>query len=68
MRSGRGGFQPVLKTIKEWELTFVNGKIQVKISAELDRPYMNWKYDGVEQVHLDFFLRNYRPNLFAENP
>ena len=68
VRSGRGGFQPILKNIRKWELTSVKGKIQVKISAELDRPYLNWKYDGVEQVHLDFFLRNYRPSLFAENP
>ena len=68
VKSGRGGFQPILKNIREWELTSRNRKIEVRVSAELDHPYLNWKYDDVEQVHLDFFLRNYRANLFAENP
>ncbi len=68
LRSGRGGFQPMLKNISKWELTSAKGAIQIKISAELDRPYLNWKDDGVERVDLDFFLRNYRPSLFPETP
>ena len=38
LKSGRGGFQPILKNIREWELTSRNRKIEVKYRLNSTTP------------------------------
>ncbi len=69
MQSNRGTFQPLLKNIVDFKVdSKENGLLSIRLSAITDRPLSMTQEDFSESTELLFFLRNYRSNLFPENP
>ncbi len=45
-----------------------SGLLSIRLKAITDRPLSMTQEDLLESTELLFFLRNYRSNLFPENP
>jgi hypothetical protein len=45
-----------------------NGLLSIRLKTVTDRPLSMTQEDLPESTELLFFLRNYRSNLFPENP
>ncbi|MFB3141437.1 MAG: hypothetical protein ACE1Z2_01385, partial [Acidobacteriota bacterium] len=69
VQSNGGTFQPLLKNIVDFKVdSKENGLLSIRLSAITDRPLSMTQEDFSESTELLFFLRNYRSNLFPENP
>ena len=69
VRSNRGSFQPLLQNIVEFKVdSKENGLLSIRLKTVTDRPLSMTQEDLPESTELLFFLRNYRSNLFPENP
>ena len=69
VQSNRGSFQPLIKNIAHFEVNSKeSGLLSIHLSAVTDRPLSTIREDVPESTELLFFLRNYRSNLFPENP
>ncbi|MFB3141230.1 MAG: type II secretion system protein J [Acidobacteriota bacterium] len=67
--SNRGSFQPLIKNIVDFKVeSKENGLLSIRLIAITDRPLSMIQESLLESVELLFFLRNYRSNLFPENP
>lgn len=69
VKSGKGSFQPLIKNIADLRaaqpaVAFVS----IRLQAAADRPLVPLGEPLSDSTELHFFLRNYRPNLFAEDP
>ena len=69
VRSNRGSFQPLIQNIVEFKVdSKENGLLSIRLKTVTDRP-LSMSQEGLpESTELLFFLRNYRSNLFPENP
>ena len=78
VQSNRGSFQPVIKNIVEFkcvtwpgsrgENSKESGLLSIRLKTVTDRPLSMTEEDLSVSTELLFFLRNYRSNLFPENP
>jgi len=69
VRSNRGSFQPLIQNIVEFKVdSKENGLLSIRLKTVTDRPLSMTQEDLPESTELLFFLRNYRSNLFPENP
>ena len=69
VQSNRGSFQPLIKNIVDFNVdSKENGLLSIRLSAITDRPLSMTQEAFLESTDLLFFLRNYRSNLFPENP
>jgi len=69
VQSNGGSFQPLVKNIADFKVhSRENGLLSIHLSAITDRPLSMTEEDLPESTELLFFLRNYRSNLFPENP
>jgi len=69
VQSNRGSFQPLIKNIVDFKVASKeSGLLSIRLKAITDRPLSRTQEDLPESTELLFFLRNYRANLFPENP
>ncbi|MCH8016750.1 MAG: hypothetical protein IH917_09020 [Acidobacteria bacterium] len=69
VQSNRGSFQPVIKNIVEFKVVSKeSGLLSIRLKTVTDRPLSMTEEDLSVSTELLFFLRNYRSNLFPENP
>ena len=69
VQSNRGSFQPLIKNIVDFKVdSKESGLLSIRLSAVTDRPLSMIEKILPESTELLFFLRNYRSNLFPENP
>ncbi len=69
VRSNRGSFQPLIKNITDFKVdSKESGLLSIHLSAITDRPLSMTQENLSESTELLFFLRNYRSNLFPEDP
>jgi len=69
VQSNRGSFQPVIKNIVEFKVdSKESGLLSIRLKTVTDRPLSMTEEDLSVSTELLFFLRNYRSNLFPENP
>lgn len=67
LKSGSGSFQPVLKSISNFQTDDQNlPLVSVRISSTTERPLMRFQQPISQTSRVVIFLWNYRPNLFAE--
>ena len=69
VKSGSGSFQPLIKNIADFEVDSDNMPlISVRLKAVTDRPLFVLTENLSDSTEFLFFLRNYRLNLFSEDP
>lgn len=69
IRSGDGSFQPFLKNVREFQPDPADAPlISIRLEAVADRKTPLLNHSLLDSVELRFALRNYRQNLFPENP
>ena len=67
LKSGPGSFQPLLRNIAALEgVDLIPPILSVRIRAITDRNLADLNQPDSESISLDFFLWNYRSNLFPE--
>ena len=69
VKSGSGSFQPVMKNIADFQVDSRDlPLISILLSTATDRPLSATQENLFQSTRFLFFLRNYRSNLFLENP
>ena len=69
VKNHKGSFQPLIKNIADFKVdSKESGLLSIHLSAITDRPLSTTQEAFLESTDLLFFLRNYRSNLFPENP
>ena len=69
VKSGTGSFQPVMKNIADFQVDARDlPLISILLSTATDRPLFATQENLFQSTRFLFFLRNYRSNLFLENP
>ena len=65
LKSGKGGFQSVLKHVRQWEVQAAGRMLDLRLTGAVSPPLMHWKWEGETSQTIRYTLRNYRPNLFS---
>lgn len=67
IRSGRSGYQPLLKNVREFQAErWAPPLLRLRLVLQTDRRLRGVRSDSLEPLELDFHVWNYRRNWFEE--